>query len=106
MPRLTFIHPDGSQRIGDATVGKSVMEAARANDVRGIRAECGGECAFSTCHCYVDTSWIGRLPPAKNDEAGLVEIAWGPKVGSTLPCQLLVTEALDGLILHLPERQL
>lgn len=106
MPKLTFIHPDGSQRVVDAPIGKSVMEAARAADIRGIRAECGGECACSTCHCYVDSSWIERLPIAKADELGLIEFAWEPKRGSRLTCQLLVTEALDGLVLHLPERQL
>jgi ferredoxin, 2Fe-2S len=106
MPKLTFIHPDGSQRVIDAPLGQSVMEAARTNDVRGIRAECGGECACSTCHCYVDVDWIKRLPPAKDDEAGLIEFAWEPKAGSRLTCQLLVTEALDGLVLRLPERQL
>lgn len=106
MPKLTFIHPDGSHSVVDAPIGKSVMEAARAADIRGIRAECGGECACSTCHCYVDSSWIERLPIAKADELGLIEFAWEPKRGSRLTCQLPVTEALDGLILHLPERQL
>lgn len=106
MPRLTFIQPDGSRRTVVAAVGQSVMEAARSNDIRGIRAECGGECACSTCHCYVESAWIDRLPAARDDEAGLIEFAWEPKAGSRLTCQLVVTEAFDGLVLHLPERQL
>jgi 2Fe-2S ferredoxin len=106
MPRLTFIQPDGSRRTVDAALGQSVMEAARSHDIRGIRAECGGECACSTCHCYVESAWIDRLPAARDDEAGLIEFAWEPRTGSRLTCQLVVTEAFDGLVLHLPERQL
>jgi len=106
VPTLTFVQPDGSRRTVEAKTGNSVMEVARSNDIHGIRAECGGECACSTCHCYVDSAWIDRLPPARDDEAGLIEFAWEPREGSRLICQILVTEALDGLVLHLPERQL
>lgn len=106
MPSLTFVQIDGTARTIDAAIGKSVMEVARAHDIRGIRAECGGECACSTCHCYVDATWIARLPKVREDEAALLEFAWEPKPGSRLTCQLQVTEALDGMVLHLPERQL
>ena len=82
------------------------MEAARDNRVQGIRAECGGECCCSTCHCYVDEQWVSRLPPKRDDEAGLVEFACEPKENSRLACQLQVTEALDGLVLHVPLQQL
>jgi 2Fe-2S ferredoxin len=104
---LTFVQPDGSRRTIQAQSGYSVMEAARRNDIHGIRAECGGECACSTCHCYVDSAWVNRVPAPKEDEAGLIEFAWQPREGSSrLTCQLLVTDSLDGLVLHLPERQL
>jgi ferredoxin, 2Fe-2S len=105
MPRITFVQPDGSRRTIEAQAGRTAMEAARDNDIRGIRAECGGECSCSTCHCYVDEAWIGRLAPVSEDEATLVEFAWEPKPGSRLACQVLVTDALDGLILHVPEQQ-
>ncbi len=82
------------------------MEAARDHDIRGIVAECGGECSCSTCHCYVDREWVGSLPPKKDDEAGLIEFAPEPRPESRLACQLLMTDALDGLVLHVPEKQL
>jgi ferredoxin, 2Fe-2S len=106
MPTLTFVEPNGNRRTVEAAVGHSVMEAARANDIHGIRAECGGECACSTCHCYLDSAWLDRVPPAKEDERSLIDFAWQPKTESRLTCQLFVTESLDGLVLHLPERQL
>ena len=106
MPRITFVQPDGSRRTVDARIGSTAMEAARAHNIRGIRAECGGECSCSTCHCYVDDAWCNRLPAKAEDEAGLLEFAWQPRDVSRLSCQLRVTEALDGLVLHVPERQL
>ena len=106
MPRITFVHPDETRTTIDARVGLSVMEAARDNNIRGIKAQCGGECCCSTCHCYVDVLWVKRLPPKKEDEANLVEFAWEPRETSRLACQILVSDALDGLVVHVPEQQL
>ena len=106
MPTLVFVQPDGSREAVQVAAGRTAMEAARDNNVRGILAECGGECSCSTCHCYVDAAWIARLPARNSDEASLIEFAHEPRAASRLACQLLVTEALDGLVLHVPEKQL
>jgi 2Fe-2S ferredoxin len=106
MPRITFVQSDQSATVVDARIGMTAMEAARNNNVRGIKAECGGECSCSTCHCYVDPAWVDLLPPKRDDEAGLVEFAWEPRATSRLACQIRLTEALDGLVLHVPARQL
>ena len=106
MPKVVFVQPDGSRQTVDARPGRTAMEAARDHSIRGILAECGGECSCSTCHCYVDATWIDRVPQKGSDEATLIEFAWEPREASRLACQLLVTEALDGLVLHIPEKQL
>jgi ferredoxin, 2Fe-2S len=106
MPKITFIQPDGSRETIEAETGRTAMEAARDNNIRGIRAQCGGECSCSTCHCYVDDAWLTRLPLKKDDEASLIEFAWEPREASRLACQVILTEALDGLVLHVPEKQL
>ena len=106
MPRITFVQPDGSRDTIEVRAGRTAMEAARDHNIRGILAECGGECSCSTCHCYVDEKWIEHLPGKAPDEATLIEFAWEPRDASRLACQLLVTEALDGLVLHIPEKQL
>lgn len=106
MPRITFVQPDGRSETLEVPCGHSAMDAARAHNIRGLRGECGGECLCSTCHCYVDMQWLARLPGAEHREAQLIEFAWQPKTASRLACQLRVTEALDGLVLHVPERQL
>jgi 2Fe-2S ferredoxin len=106
MPRITFVQPDATSVTIDARPGITLMEAARANNVKGIKAQCGGECSCSTCHCYVAPEWYDVLPPKRDDEAGLVDFAWEPRPTSRLACQILLTDALDGLVLHLPARQL
>jgi ferredoxin, 2Fe-2S len=106
MPTLVFVQPDGRRQAVPAAVGRSVMEAARDHDVAGIRAECGGECSCSTCHCYVDEVWLARLPAPAPAESGLVEFAWEPRPNSRLTCQIEMTPELDGLVLHVPAEQI
>ena len=54
MPKITYIEHDGTEHSVDVAVGLTVMEGARDNNIPGIEADCGGACACSTCHVYVD----------------------------------------------------
>lgn len=106
MPRITFVQPDGTRQTVDVECGSTGMDAARKYSVRGLRGECGGECQCSTCHCYVDANWIARLPSKDVAEASLVDFVWEPTDASRLTCQLTITDALDGLVLHVPAYQI
>ena len=53
MPKIVFTDHAGTSRDVDAKPGQSVMEAAVANMIPGIDADCGGACACATCHVYV-----------------------------------------------------
>lgn len=82
------------------------MEGARNAGVAGILAECGGACACSTCHIYVAEDWVGRLPARESLEEAMLEFAWEvDQQRSGLACQVGVTNELDGLVAHVPERQ-
>lgn len=102
MARIVFIRPDGIRQDVQATAGKSVMDAAVRNNVPGIDAECGGSCSCATCHVVVDDVWIGRLPPKSRDEDATLDYAVGVRPNSRLSCQIVVSDALDGLVLRLP----
>jgi 2Fe-2S ferredoxin len=106
MAKVTFVQPDGRRQTVEIENGYTVMQGATANNVAGIKAECGGGCSCSTCHCYVEAAWFDGLAPMQDEEAGLLEFAWEPKQTSRLTCQLVVTDELDGLILYVPEQQL
>ena len=98
MARVTYIAVTGERKTVDAQAGESVMLTAIKNNVSGIDADCGGACACATCHVYVDSSWVHRLPP-------MSDIAPGIKPNSRLSCQIEVNGDLDGLIVELPRTQ-
>ena len=107
MPKITFIEHNGTPHTVQATLGKSVMLAAVENNVPGIDADCGGECACATCHVYVDAAWlpIVGLPEPGSQEASMLSFAAVTQPDSRLSCQIKVTEALDGLVVRMPEGQ-
>lgn len=106
MPKIIYIEHNGKQHVLDVPNGRSVMEGARDNGISGIEADCGGACACSTCHVYVHPDWVSKLPPAEMMEQDMLEFAHEPNAScSRLTCQIKVTDALDGLILTIPEKQ-
>jgi ferredoxin, 2Fe-2S len=107
MPKVTYIQSDGNQTTVDVPVGENVMRGALYNDLEGIVGECGGGLSCATCHCYIDDAWMDTVGgPAKQDETDILEgVAAERKENSRLSCQIDMTDALDGLIVHLPENQ-
>ncbi|MGE0283809.1 MAG: 2Fe-2S iron-sulfur cluster-binding protein [Rhizobiaceae bacterium] len=106
MVQITFVEHDGNTHVVEAEAGVSLMEAARDDDVRGIVAECGGACSCSTCHVYVSPDWVGKLPPSSAMEQDMLDFAHEPDTArSRLACQIRVTDELEGLLVHVPERQ-
>jgi ferredoxin, 2Fe-2S len=105
MPRIIFFEFNGTQRVIDAAIGQSVMDAAIKNGVLGIDAICGGSCACATCHVYLDSAWKERLPRMAEMEESMLESAHEPKENSRLSCQIGMSEELDGLVVYIPESQ-
>ena len=106
MPKVTYMSPTGASHEVDVPVGTTVMQGAVKNGIDGIVAECGGVCMCSTCHVYIDENWVGRLPPVEAQEESLLECTVSPRQpNSRLSCQIKMTDALDGLVVHLPKRQ-
>ena len=84
----------------DAVEGWRVMEIIREHGLP-IKAECGGSCACATCHVYIDEEWLGRLAPMREDEEEMLDEAFDLHNNSRLSCQIIMSEELDGLSLHL-----
>tara|TARA_R110000751_G_scaffold259709_2_gene358948 strand:- start:17612 stop:17938 length:327 start_codon:yes stop_codon:yes gene_type:complete len=106
MTKITYISADGAQTTVDARDGDSVMSTAIAHDIDGITGECGGSMMCATCHCYVDEAWLEAVGPREDGEEDMLESASSEvKSNSRLSCQIGVTAALDGLVVHLPESQ-
>ena len=101
MPKMTFIERDGTRKEVDAPLGLSVLEIAHKHGV-DIEGACEGSLACSTCHVVVDASWYGKLAGATEDEEDMLDLAFDLQETSRLGCQIIMTEALDGLVVRLP----
>jgi 2Fe-2S ferredoxin len=110
---MITVHFVSSGIDGEATVqsvpakaGQSLMQAAVAAGVQGIAADCGGMLTCATCHVFVDAAWRDRLVPPDTDEQSMLDFTAAPReANSRLSCQLVLTEALDGLTVRLPATQ-
>jgi ferredoxin, 2Fe-2S len=105
MAKLQFVDFGGTTREVEASPGSTVMEAAVKNGIPGIEAECGGACACATCHVYIADAWQERVGPPSSMEEDMLDFAYDVRPNSRLSCQIKVTDALDGLVVHTPERQ-
>ena len=101
MPLVTFVLTDGTRRDIDATTGETLLQIAWDNHI-DIEGACGGVMACSTCHVIVDPAQIDRLERPSEEEDEMLDLAWGLKPTSRLGCQIVLTEALDGLTVSLP----
>ena len=107
MPKVTYVAFDGTKRDVDVPAGENVMRGALYNDVQGIAGECGGGLSCATCHVYVDPAWVAKVGgPSTEQEREMLDSAYCEvKPESRLSCQIVMSEALDGLIVHMPEKQ-
>ena len=101
MPKMTFIERDGARREVEAALGLSVLEIAHRHGV-DIEGACEGSLACSTCHVIVEGDWFARLAKPTEDEEDMLDLAFDLQETSRLGCQIIMTEALEGLVVKLP----
>ena len=78
MPKITYVEHSGREHRVEVAPGVSVMRGAIDNNIPGIDADCGGQCACATCHVYVDAGWFGATgTPAARPVAPIPRIETG-----------------------------
>ena len=105
MPTIIYIEYNGTAHPVDVPVGRSVMQGAIDNNVPGIDADCGGECACATCHVYVADDWRAKVGEPSPMEEDMLDFGYDVRPNSRLSCQIKVTDELDGLVVTTPEKQ-
>ena len=105
MAKITYIEHNGTSHTIEVRSGLSVMEGAVKNNIPGIDADCGGACACATCHVYVDEAWTAKTGAPSAMEESMLDFASEVLPSSRLSCQIKVTDALDGLVVRMPENQ-
>jgi len=106
MAKIKYIEHNGKEHEIEVANGLTVMEGAVQNGIPGIDADCGGSMACATCHVYVKEDWFSKLPDKEMGEDDMLDQAFEPKSNSRLSCQLTVSDELNGLTVHLPEKQI
>ena len=106
MPVVTFVEHNGESHAIEAESGLTLMENAINNAIQGIDADCGGASACGTCHCYVADDWLEKTGDVAPIEESMLAIRPDREEGSRLSCQINVSDAMDGLVVRLPEYQM
>ena len=101
MPKMSFVTRDGGTSEVEAPLGLSVLEIAHRHGI-DLEGACEGSLACATCHVVVDPAWSGRLAKPTEDEEDMLDLAFALEKTSRLGCQIVMTEALDGLVVRLP----
>ena len=105
MVKVVFIEHDGNNHEVDAYVGENLMETAISNNVPGIDADCGGNCACATCHVFIHPEWTSKVGKRGEMENSMLEFSDDLKPNSRLACQIQISEELEGLTVDLPDAQ-
>ncbi len=88
---LTGIAPD-----------QSILEVALKNDIE-LHHNCGGVCACSTCHLYVDKG-DEFLEELSDREEDFIDRAVSPRLNSRLGCQCVLQEGSGEISVTLPDQ--
>jgi ferredoxin, 2Fe-2S len=71
--------------------GQTLLELALKNDIE-LHHNCGGVCACTTCHLYVEEG-MDQIDEISDKEEDFIDRAVNPRLNSRLGCQSLL---LDG----------
>lgn len=99
MAQITAVDRDGTEYHLAGRERASFMEILKQGGL-AVEALCGGCCQCATCHVFIDSAWMGQLPPRSEYEQatleGMVE-AESIRENSRLSCQLQWREELHGI---------
>lgn len=82
--------------------GQSLLEIALINDI-DLHHNCGGVCACSTCHLYVEQG-DGFLEELSDREEDFIDRAINPRLNSRLGCQCVLLEGDGNIVVTLPDQ--
>jgi 2Fe-2S ferredoxin len=81
---------------------QSLLELALSNDIE-LHHNCGGVCACSTCHLYLEEGedFVEELSDKEED---FIDRAVNPRLNSRLGCQCVLHEGDGEVVVTLPDQ--
>ncbi|GAB2810921.1 2Fe-2S iron-sulfur cluster-binding family protein [Ferruginibacter profundus] len=81
---------------------QSILEVALKNDI-DLHHNCGGVCACSTCHLYLEKG-EDLVEELSDKEEDFIDRAINPRLNSRLSCQCVLLEGDGELVVTLPDQ--
>lgn len=88
--------------ISNVEDGQSILEVALKNDIN-LHHNCGGVCACSTCHVYVEKG-EDLVEELSDKEEDFIDRAVNPRLNSRLSCQCILLEEGGDIEVTLPDQ--
>ena len=88
--------------VENAEEGYSILEIAEDNDVH-LNHNCGGVCACSTCHVYIEKG-EDFLEEISDKEEDFVDRAINPRLESRLGCQCVILDDNAEIEVQIPDQ--
>ena len=101
---MTWVLPNGEEKSNVVCYdGQTLLEIATEHDFP-VEGACGGVCACSTCHMYIDGKFEDTFEGPTEKEDDMIDQAFYPQPTSRLGCQLKVRRGVhEGMRVSLPK---
>ena len=88
--------------INEVEPGQSILEVALKNNIE-LHHNCGGVCACSTCHLYIEKG-NDLVEELSDKEEDFIDRAISPKLSSRLGCQCILISDGGNIEVTLPDQ--
>ena|SRR6476620_7904915 len=88
--------------IENVEADQSILEVALKNDI-DLHHNCGGVCACSTCHLYVEQG-ENLVEELSDKEEDFIDRAINPRLNSRLGCQCVLQPGSGEVVVRLPDQ--
>ena len=89
-------------RVENVPADQSILETALINNIE-LHHNCGGVCACSTCHVYVNAG-EDFLEELTDKEEDFIDRAVNPRLNSRLGCQCVLLQGEGEIDVTLPDQ--
>jgi len=106
MAKITFTFEDKdipTKVVENAEEGYSLLELTEDNDIH-LNHNCGGVCACSTCHIYVEKG-DDSLEEISDKEEDFIDRAINPRLESRLACQCVILDENAIIEVQIPDQK-
>lgn len=105
MATIKFTFEDKSietKLVDQVEADQSILEIAEDHDIH-LNHNCGGVCACSTCHVYIEQG-EDSLEEISDKEEDFIDRAINPRINSRLACQCILLDENATIEVEIPDQ--